>query len=92
MLADLFFVKAPKVITLPLRETAILSCSTFHFAVGVVIFLLGIFDDSACPQGARAWIISVCLAILNSLFLAASSLGLVEDVFGGGAGSPQNPS
>jgi hypothetical protein len=41
------------------------------FAVGAVIFLIVISDDSLCPQGARAWIISVCLAILNSLFLAA---------------------
>ena len=52
-------------------------------AVGAVIFLIVISDPAARPRTSVAWIVSFALAVLNSLFLAASALGLVNDVLGG---------
>jgi hypothetical protein len=44
--------------------------------VGALIFAISISDSSARPQGFLGWVIAIGIALINSLFLAASSLGL----------------
>lgn len=51
--------------------------------VGGVIFLIVVSDDSGRPHGYTNWIVSVLIAFLNSILLAASALGLVKNVIGG---------
>ena len=51
-------------------------------AVGGLIFLIVISEKSARPTGI-GWIVSVVLAFVNSLFLAASALGLVKNILAG---------
>jgi hypothetical protein len=50
--------------------------------VGGVIFLIVISDDTGRPRRIADWIVSILIALLNSLLLAASALGLVKDVLG----------
>lgn len=50
--------------------------------VGAVVFLIVVSDQNARPSGIIKWIVSVLIAVLNSLLLAASALGLVKNVFG----------
>jgi hypothetical protein len=49
--------------------------------IGFVIFIITITDPSARPKGL-GWLGSILIAILNSLVLAASALGLVKNVLG----------
>jgi|ERR1700677_1165135 hypothetical protein len=48
--------------------------------VGGFIFLIVVSGDSGRPQRMIDWIVSIVIALLNSLLLAASALGLVKDV------------
>lgn len=48
--------------------------------VGALIFAISISDTSARPQGFLGWIIAIGIALINSLFLAASSLGLATAI------------
>lgn len=45
--------------------------------VGTVIFLINTSEPSAAPQSRRGWVIAVSVAVLNSLFLCAASLGIL---------------
>lgn len=45
--------------------------------VGLVIFLATTSDEEAKPKGSQAWFVSGAIAFFNSLYLAASALGLL---------------
>jgi hypothetical protein len=47
--------------------------------VGFVLFIITITDPSARPKGL-GWLAAILIAVLNSLVLAASALGLVKSV------------
>jgi len=51
---------------------------TVSLVVGAVIFLLTISERAAAPKSTSQWIISVAVALFNSLYLAASALGLLH--------------
>ncbi len=51
-------------------------------AIGLLIFLISTSDPTSQPKDRRSWIIAIAIALVNSLFLAASSLGLVAGVLG----------
>jgi hypothetical protein len=46
--------------------------------VGIIIFLSTVSDDRAAPKTRSKWIIAVAVALFNSLYLAASALGLLQ--------------
>lgn len=46
--------------------------------IGVIIFLTTISDDRVAPRTRSKWIIAVAVALFNSLYLAASTLGLLQ--------------
>ncbi len=46
--------------------------------VGAVIFVASTADPDAKPKSRREWIIAVAVALFNSLYLAAASLGLLK--------------
>jgi hypothetical protein len=50
--------------------------------VGALIFLIVISSPDGRPQRVVDWIISVGIALLNSLMLAASALGIDKAVLG----------
>ena len=47
-------------------------------AVGTVIFVSTISDRRAAPRTRSRWIVAIAVAVFNSLYLAASALGLLQ--------------
>lgn len=48
--------------------------------VGLVIFLATTSDEEARPKGPQSWFVSGVVALFNSLYLAASALGLLAAI------------
>jgi hypothetical protein len=46
--------------------------------VGTVIFIITISDADAAPKTRMKWLVAVAIALFNSLYLAASILGLLH--------------
>lgn len=56
--------------------------------IGAVIFLGSISEPTARPQSGIQWFVTIAVAIINSLFLAAAALGILDAVTSGSGGSP----
>lgn len=46
--------------------------------IGTVIFVSTISDERAVPRTRSKWIVAIAVALFNSLYLAASALGLLQ--------------
>src|SRR5215831_4432936 len=46
--------------------------------VGAVIFVFTVSDAKAAPETRRQWVVAIAIAVFNSLYLAASALGLLR--------------
>lgn len=53
------------------------ACSLF---IGTIIFVATTSDPSVKPQTGRGWFLGTGVALINSLFLAASALGLLNQL------------
>jgi hypothetical protein len=47
--------------------------------IGTIIFAISLSDNATKPQTGRQWFVAIGLGTVNSLFLAASALGLLRD-------------
>jgi hypothetical protein len=48
--------------------------------VGLIIFISTISEPRAKPRSWQGWFVSVAVAVLNSVYLAATSMGLLNEI------------